>query len=223
MKPDPPIQWVTAHQLAVGMTIRCPVDGDRITITELHASSSMIVGIECAKGGCGFNVNDTFELLEPFDLTTVNLDWIKEKLVEEERWFHRNDVLGVAWGTEDAFDKARIEITPCKRIGESMLPIQGSESLVLTEDAFQSFFKALTDDSDDKRAIDNLVTIGELQSDWGSPILTYLMSLQDFSSIIQPLLDPSEGGRINHWKRLGCQWVKIGFRKKFNRNRPVNS
>ncbi|OED65903.1 hypothetical protein A165_00895 [Vibrio tasmaniensis ZS-17] len=79
-------RMITAHQLVVGMTIRCPIDGDEITITELHAISDAIFGLECRKGGCAFNVDDTFELLEPFDLTTVNLNWISEQLVEIKEW-----------------------------------------------------------------------------------------------------------------------------------------
>ncbi|WP_390240655.1 hypothetical protein [Vibrio sp. R78045] len=211
MKPNPSIKWVTAHQLALGMTIRCPVDGDAITITDLIACSEESFGLGCEKGHTLFMASMTFELLEPFDLTTVNLDWIKDQIIMEEQYRKWYSVVDVAWGTEDEFDKARIEITPCKRIGESHELITDAESLVLTKDAFQSFFKALTDD---KEAIDNLVTVGELQSDWGASMLTYCMNLQDFSSIIQPLLAPDAESRINHWKQLSCQSVKIGFRQK---------
>ncbi|MFA0079361.1 hypothetical protein AB4427_14640 [Vibrio artabrorum] len=220
MKLNTSKQWIAAHQLAVGMTIRCPLEGDEIMITDLGVISKESIRLGCEKGYASFDLDSEFELLKPFDLSAVNLNWIQEKIDEEERLFHWYSVVDLAWGTDDKFDKALIEIIPYARIGESKEPIADTESLLLTEDAFQSFFKALTDG---EKTIDKLLTAGELQSDWGASMLTYLMSLQDFTSIIQPLLDPGEGRRINHWKRLGCQWVKIGFRQKFSPHCHVNS
>ncbi|EGU31289.1 hypothetical protein VII00023_22939 [Vibrio ichthyoenteri ATCC 700023] len=70
---------ITAHQLVVGMTIRCPVEGNKITITDLIAHTENIA-LGCDKGYTGVAFTDTFELLEPFDLTECNLNWINEQL-----------------------------------------------------------------------------------------------------------------------------------------------
>lgn len=75
---------ITVHQLVIGMKIRCPVEGDDITITDLIAFSENIA-LGCDKGYTGVTFSDTFELLEPFDLTKCNLNWIHESLAEENR------------------------------------------------------------------------------------------------------------------------------------------
>ncbi|WP_394230532.1 hypothetical protein [Shewanella colwelliana] len=75
---------ISAQQLAVGMNIRCPIEGDIITITDLVAISEQLIGLGCSKGYTSIDVDMTIELLEPFDLSTVNTNWIKEQLIQDE-------------------------------------------------------------------------------------------------------------------------------------------
>ncbi|WP_394142893.1 hypothetical protein [Vibrio chagasii] len=205
-------RMITAHQLAVGMTIRCPVDGDKITITELHATSSMRFSIECKKGGCGFNVNDTFELLEPFDLTTVNLNWISEQMAYIEESHITNSMQDLAWGTEQDPAKAEIEITPYRLNGVTYELISEAESIVLKNDTFKSFFDALLED---KALVRLLVVDGDLQTNSermdGTPYLSALLNLQAFSKHIQPLLNPDNLPQLMHWIGLGCKYINIDF------------
>ncbi|WP_434529561.1 hypothetical protein [Vibrio sp. K4] len=103
---------INAHQLMVGMTIRCPIDGDIITISDLIANSESSLGLGCDKGYTSVDVNDTFELVKPFDLTKANLNWISEQLTEIKETHINEAMRSLAWGTEQDADKAEIEITP---------------------------------------------------------------------------------------------------------------
>lgn len=49
---------INTHQLMVGMTIRCPIDGDIITISDLIANSESSLGLGCDKGYTSVDVND---------------------------------------------------------------------------------------------------------------------------------------------------------------------
>ncbi|MEZ8438565.1 hypothetical protein AB4584_17630 [Vibrio splendidus] len=85
---------ITAHQLTIGMTIRCPLGGDEITVSDLVAVSEKSIGIGCEKGYASFGVNNEFELVKSYDLTKCNPNWIREQLEEEREtadWYRRLD------------------------------------------------------------------------------------------------------------------------------------
>lgn len=85
---------LTAHQLAIGMTIRCPLDGNEITVSDLVAVSEKSIGIGCEKGYASFGVNNEFELVKSYNLTKCNPNWIHEQLEEEREttdWYRRLD------------------------------------------------------------------------------------------------------------------------------------
>lgn len=209
------IKYLTAYQLVVGMKIRCPFNGDEITISDLIAHSETSFSLSCKKGGASFNVNDTFELIEPFNLTKSNLNWINEEMAEIKAQHDLDRILNLMWGTEDHFDKAEIEIIPYVLNGISYELIENTETIILTKDSFQSFFKSLKNNRD---AVDMIVITGDLQSNSqrldGTPILSSLITLQDFSKTIQPLLNSNQTKIINHWRDCGCQFINIDFLQK---------
>ena len=63
-----------------------------------------------------------------------------------------------------------------------------------------------------------IVITGDLQSHSqrldSTPILSSLITLQDFSKTIQPLLNSNQTKIINHWQDLGCQFINIDFLQK---------
>ena len=210
------IKYLTAYQLVVGMKIRCPFNGDEITISDLIAHSETSFSLSCKKGGASFNVNDTFELIEPFNLTKSNLNWINEEMAEIKAQHDLDRILDLMWGTEDHFDKAEIEIIPYVLNGISYELIENTETIILTKDSFQSFFKSLKNNRD---AVDMIVITGNLQSHSqrldGTPILSSLITLQDFSKTIQPLLNSNQTKIIDHWRDGGSQFINIDFLQKF--------
>ncbi len=215
---------ITAYQLVVGMKIRCPINGDKITISDLIALSETTFGLSCEKGGVSFNVNDTFELIEPFDLTKSNLNWINEKIAEIKVQYDLDRTLDLMWGTEVDFNKAEIEIIPYILNGITYELIKDAETIVLTRDYFQCFFKSLENNRD---AVDMIVITSELQSNSqrldGTPIVSSLITFQDFSKTIQPLLNYNCTKIINHWRDFGCQFINIDFlQKSFNKKRKIS-
>ncbi|MCG9625401.1 hypothetical protein L1D34_11150 [Vibrio mediterranei] len=99
---------LNAHQLVVGMVIRCPIDGDTIKITELIAVSDTLFGLGCRKGYTSFDVNGQFELIEPFDLTACNPNWISEQMAE----LKQQEITYNAW-LKDSIESERQ--TQCKK------------------------------------------------------------------------------------------------------------
>jgi hypothetical protein len=80
---------VTAHQLAIGMTLRCPLEGDEITISDLGVISEKSIGFGCEKGYITFDISKEFELVKPYDLIKYNPNWVREQLEEQyemEQW-----------------------------------------------------------------------------------------------------------------------------------------
>ncbi|MGD6735503.1 hypothetical protein ACN08N_00155 (plasmid) [Photobacterium leiognathi subsp. mandapamensis] len=209
------IKHLTAYQLVVGMKIRCPFNGDEIIISDLIAHSETSFSLLCKKGGASFNIHDTFELIEPFDLTKCNLNWINDEITEVNVQYDLDRTLDFIFGTEDHFDKAEIEIIPYVLNGISYELIENTETIILTKDSFQSFFTAL---KNKREAVDMIVIMGELQNHSqrldGTPILSSLITLHDFSKTIQPLLNSNQTKTIDHWRDCGCQFINIDFLQK---------
>jgi hypothetical protein len=117
--------------------------------------------------------------------------------------------------TEKDYDKAEIEIIPYILNGICYESIESTENIFLSRENFQSFFFLLDNNQD---ALSVIIESGELQSISarldGTPYLSSLITFQEFTETIQPLLNPNQTKIINHWRGLGCQFINIDFLQK---------
>ncbi|WP_207890662.1 hypothetical protein [Vibrio sinensis] len=206
---------ITAHQLAIGMTIRCPIEKDEIIITDLIANNEESFGLGCHKGYTTLKVSDTFELIKPFDLTTVNLNWIEEQLTENAESQKNNGIMTLLWETESSTDKGIIEFTPYVLNQITYEHIKNTEPFTLKGQAVVDFFSFLENNYNAANLIANK---GDLQCNSqmedGTEILSSLIEIDDFISTLTPLLTEADRIKFNQWCSLGCQYVNIDFLKK---------
>ncbi|MCD9492615.1 hypothetical protein GLP30_17170 [Photobacterium phosphoreum] len=151
------------------------------------------------------------------------LNWINEEMTEIKFQYDADRILDFIFELEDHFDKAEIEIIPYILNGISYELIENTETIILTNDYFQLFVEALRHDRD---AVNMIVITGDLQNNSqlldGTPIQSSLITLQDFSKTIQPLLNYNCTKTINHWRDLGCQFINIDFlQKSFKKKNTV--
>lgn len=208
---------ITVHQLVVGMTIRNHTHEGDIIISNLIAEDTDGISIQDNNFKDNdtylwFDINETFELVEPFDLTKCNLNWINESLKEIEEDHNLFLMQCLMWGTITEFEQAEVVITPYKLNGTNLELIENTIFLVLKKEAFQFFFEQL---GKNEPAVRIIAVSGHLQCESkkadGTPLNSSLITVQEFSDAIQPLLESNTVSTINHWKQLGCEFIKLDF------------
>lgn len=113
------------------------------------------------------------------------------------------------------FNKAEIIITPYILNGDYYELIEETENILLSIEDFQSFFALL---ETNHNALSIIVESNKLQHNSRRPYdtlyLSSLITFQEFTAIIQPLLSPNIENEVKYWKQLGCQYINIEFSQK---------